>query len=430
MDISDEQIFESRMINACIMGYLEVVNEYLESHNINDCLYTGWTPLLYAASGAQVEIIDILIKNGADVNKHNDGYTPLMILCNCSQNTMENRITCLTLLIKAGADANASNKQKQTPLMLACMSQEPEFVTELMKHIKNINAFDNRKQTAMMYAVIANKPEIVQLLIENAADVTLTDNNDLTAKDIASMKGYDKILSLFNCDEEEDMHIYEIAKNYYWMDMFPSLNNINNETIDFDIYTILQGMCLEKYSHIFQGINLKTFLTLTEHDLSLLGIEINAHRIQFIENLHKFHRKKWSIQSIGGINKSLPYTLYDGIISLGTVAKQIAIIGTSFQYIKNDILKANNNNVYLTKEQMSGYEEELKRTQKTLHMLKKELIRMKTLSKNIQKENNIGVPATHISPKKRGINWSIFLSVTLIVGICFSKTMCIQRLMT
>lgn len=44
-----------------------------------------------------------------------------------------------------------------------------------------------------MYAIIANKPEIVEILMENTANVTLTDINDLTARDIASMKGYDKV---------------------------------------------------------------------------------------------------------------------------------------------------------------------------------------------------------------------------------------------
>lgn len=35
--------------------------------------------------------------------------------------------------------------------MFACMSQEPEFVTELIKHVENINAEDNRKQTVSTF---------------------------------------------------------------------------------------------------------------------------------------------------------------------------------------------------------------------------------------------------------------------------------------
>ena len=86
--------------------------------------------------------------------------------------------------------------------------------------------------------------------------------------------------------------------------------------------------------------------------------------------------------------------------SLGTVAKQVAIIGTSFEHIKNDLLKANDNNIQLTKEQMSNYEEEIVKTQKTLCVLKKELEQMGTLPKKIRKDDNIGIPATYICPKK------------------------------
>ncbi|KAF3420241.1 hypothetical protein E2986_09314 [Frieseomelitta varia] len=436
-DIDKEKINEHEMINACSMGQLEIVIKYLESNDINKFLLNGWTPLLYATVNAQIKIIEYLINNEVDVNKHKDGYTPLMALCNSIKETTEQRIKCLTVLIEAGADPNASNKLRQTPLMFACKSQEVEFIIELIKYVKNINAFDNRKQTcdiviyclqALMYATIANKPEIVKILIENAADITLADFNKLTAYDIASMKGYDKILSLLNFNEEESTNIYNLSKIYNWKDIFPSLINIDNQTVDTDVDTLLYGMSLEKYAHIFQGINLKTFLTLNENDLCRLGMDINAHRMQFIECLDKFHRKKWSIQSIGAVNKSLPYTLYNGVISLGILSKQIAIIGSSFRHIKNSLIKINSENVHLTKLQISNYEQELKKTQKTLNILKNELMQIKALSKKIEKENDIGIPAIYIGPKKRNINWPVFLSITLIVGIYVSKTIHIQKL--
>lgn len=77
------------------------------------------------------------------------------------------------------------------------------------------------------------------------------------------------------------------------------------------------------------------------------------------------------------------FRLYDGIVSLGTVAKHVTVIGSSFQYIQNNIMKANNENVYLTEKQMFNYEEALKETQKTLSLLKKELIQVKALSKRV-----------------------------------------------
>ncbi|XP_054004851.1 ankyrin repeat, SAM and basic leucine zipper domain-containing protein 1-like isoform X1 [Hylaeus anthracinus] len=429
INIDDKRFSEYRMLNACMTGHLGIVQEYLQLHNVNEFLCTGWTPLLYAALYAQEEVIGFLITNGADVNKHKDGYTPLMALCSCTKGTSEKRIKCLSLLIKANANANTSNKQRQTPLMYACTSQEPEFIQELIKYAKNVNICDSRKQTALIYATIANKPDIVKILIENGADVTLTDYDSLTAKDIAFMKGYNEINSLLNLVEEnEELSIHKISKITDWKDMFPSLTSINDQTIDFDVFTIVHGMALDKYIHIFQGMSIKVFLKLTENDLCSLGIDINAHRVQFMENLHKFHRKKWSIYSIGAINKSLPYTLYDGIVSLGTVARQIAVIGSSFQYIQNSFTKANDENICLTTEQISNYEQELKKTQKTLGLLKKELIQVKALSKRVKKENNIGIPATYIGPKKHTFNWLIPLGMTAIMGIYLYRTFCIQRL--
>lgn len=46
-----------------------------------------------------------------------------------------------------------------------------------------------------MYATKANKLDTVKILIQNAVDITLTDNYNVTAKDIASLKGYNKVLT-------------------------------------------------------------------------------------------------------------------------------------------------------------------------------------------------------------------------------------------
>ncbi|KZC03916.1 Ankyrin repeat, SAM and basic leucine zipper domain-containing protein 1 [Dufourea novaeangliae] len=428
VDIDEERIFEFHMSNACISGCLESIKEYLQSHDVNDFLCNGWTPLLYTASCSQAEVIEYLIKNGADVNKHKDGYTPLMALCSTTRGTIEDRMQCLTLLIKEKANVNATSKQRQTPLMYACTSQEPEFVMELLKYVKNINAYDSRNQTALIYATIANKLDIVKILIEKGADTTLTDNSNLTAKDIALMKGFDKILPLLNFNEEEIVTISKTSKICDWMDMFSSLNSINDQTIDFDVFTILHGMGLEKYTHNFKGMSLKNFLKLTENDLYNLGVEIKAHRIQFMEHLHKFHRKRWSRQSIGAIDKTLSYTIYNGVVSLGTVSKQIAIIGSSFQYIKNNLLKANNENIHLSSEQISNYKEELKKTQTTLGILKKELLQVYELSKKVKKENDIGIPATYIGPKKCDSKWLLLLSIMTITGMYLFRTVYMPRL--
>ncbi|XP_076376974.1 uncharacterized protein LOC143259310 isoform X2 [Megalopta genalis] len=430
LDPDEDHIFEFHVRNACMSSHLPIIQEYLESHDINNFLYDGWTLLLFAASYTQAETIHYLIQSGADVNKHKDGYTPLMALCSSTRGTIETKIKCLTLLMKAKANVNASNKQRQTSLMWACSSQEPEFVEELLKYANNINACDSRNQTALMYATIANKPDIVKILIEKGVDTTLTDYSNLTAKEIASLKGYDEILSLLNFDEEEIVTISEMSKICDWTDMFPVLSNIKTSTIDFDVSTILNAMGLEQYTHNFEGMSLRDVLQLNEDNLCNLNIDIKAHRSQFMQQLHKFHKKKWNVNSIGLINTALPYTIYDGIIFLGTIAKHIAVIGSSYQYIKNGILEANNENINFTSKQISSLVKILNKTQKSLCSLKKELILLKELSETIKRQNDIGIPATYIGPKKHNSRWLPSISIMTIIGIFIFKRTCIQKLIT
>lgn len=64
-----------------------------------------WTPLHHAAYAGHVEIIELLIKAGANVEALAlNGATPLMRAIQSS------RPSCVDVLLKAGADVNAVNK--------------------------------------------------------------------------------------------------------------------------------------------------------------------------------------------------------------------------------------------------------------------------------------------------------------------------------
>ena len=43
---------------------------FLEEHDVNKFLYTGWTLLLYAISSVETEIVEHLLIHGANPNKH------------------------------------------------------------------------------------------------------------------------------------------------------------------------------------------------------------------------------------------------------------------------------------------------------------------------------------------------------------------------
>lgn len=109
-------------------------------------------------------------------------------------------------------------------------------------------------------------------------------------------------------EEDEKEAYYEISQIITWRDLFPELYPKSKELLDHNILNILHGMGLEKYGILFRGMDLKTFLQLTKDDLCCLGMDISVYRDQFVENLHKFHCRRWKMDSIGIIKKNVPYT--------------------------------------------------------------------------------------------------------------------------
>lgn len=111
-------------------------------------------------------------------------------------------------------------------------------------------------------------------------------------------------------DKDEEPIVCEVFERKTWKDLFPDLYPRRKEVLDDCISSMLSGMSLENYKILFQGMNIKTFLPLTEDDIYHLGIDITVHREQFIEGLEKFHLKKWSVGIFGSKNNINPYVLY------------------------------------------------------------------------------------------------------------------------
>lgn len=114
-------------------------------------------------------------------------------------------------------------------------------------------------------------------------------------------------------DEEEKPITCEVFDRVTWKDLFPDLYPRKKEVLDNYVSSMLSGMGLESYKILFQGINLKTFLQLTEDEVRHLGIDITIYREQFLEGLEKFHLKKWNVGILGNTknqNNINSYVLY------------------------------------------------------------------------------------------------------------------------
>ena len=81
-----------------------------------------------------MEIVKLLIENGADINKsNNDGWTSLYLAVN------KRHLEVIKLLIENGADINKSNNNGWTPLNIAANNGHLEIVKLLIENGADIS---------------------------------------------------------------------------------------------------------------------------------------------------------------------------------------------------------------------------------------------------------------------------------------------------
>lgn len=143
------------------------------------------TPLHIAAQNGNREIAELLIKSGADVNDNKFYINSPPLHTALSFRNIE----VAKLLIDNGADVNAKSKWGFTPLQLA---KSPEIAKILIDKGARLDAIDNEGRTPLHTAISelwVDRPRI-KFLIENGADVNAQDNTGRTPLYIAVLKGY------------------------------------------------------------------------------------------------------------------------------------------------------------------------------------------------------------------------------------------------
>ncbi len=113
------------------------------------------------------ENIEKLIKKGYNVNKKNKyGLSPLHIAVYFSSKTAKEKIglDIINILLKNGADVNIKDNEDKTPLFY---STNTKILRILLNNGANINACDNEGKTPLFYA---NNLQLIIFLLDNGAD--------------------------------------------------------------------------------------------------------------------------------------------------------------------------------------------------------------------------------------------------------------------
>jgi serine/threonine-protein phosphatase 6 regulatory ankyrin repeat subunit B len=178
-------------LHTCCNGNVDELNRLLENEqylrHIDDIDCDGRTPLVQASIDGYVEIVQILISHGADVNKTSRyGGAPLHYACDGGH------LDTVKELIKNGARINGKNGNGETSLHIASADGHSDIVLELFRSAERSNlsiaslvndrGFDG--WTPLHLASKYGHVDVIQLLLVYA-DISIKNDKRKTASDIA-----------------------------------------------------------------------------------------------------------------------------------------------------------------------------------------------------------------------------------------------------
>ncbi|TRY55853.1 hypothetical protein DNTS_035050 [Danionella cerebrum] len=215
---------QTALMLASEQGSLEIVQELIRrGANVNlddiDC----WTALISAAKEGHSEVVKELLDSNANV-EHRDmgGWSALMWAAykgrvevarlllekGANPNITGQQYSVypiiwaagrghgeiVQLLLQHGAKVNCSDKYGTTPLIWAARKGHFECVTHLLENGANVDQEGANSMTALIVAVRGNFTEVVKEILKRNPNVNMTDKDGNTALMIAAIEGYTEIV--------------------------------------------------------------------------------------------------------------------------------------------------------------------------------------------------------------------------------------------
>ncbi|XP_006023682.1 ankyrin repeat, SAM and basic leucine zipper domain-containing protein 1 isoform X2 [Alligator sinensis] len=283
---------EERLKKALTSGNVSLVEELLNSGvSVDISFQFGWTPLMYAASVANVELVHILLDRGANASFEKDQYTVLMSACTAHASE-EQILKCVELLLSRNANPSVACRKKMSPLMYAAREGHPQVVALLVAHGSQINGQDENGYTALMWAARQGHKRVIFKLLELGADKSLQTKDGKTAGEIAKSNKHSELFSLLSLTanplqgrvqslvKEEAVH-----KLLKAIPDAPRGHSVSSYTAFGDLEVFLHGLGLEHMAELLKerDITLRQLLTMGKDDFAQFGITNTRDQQKILE---------------------------------------------------------------------------------------------------------------------------------------------------
>jgi ankyrin repeat protein len=164
VDWTDLSAFESLILTFEHANWAGLLKEVKGTPSLARLTWNDGENLLStAAHDGQLELVNLLIDFGADVNSKGRFETPIYSA------VWSGNPEIVGLLIKNGANVNAKCEHGRTPLHLAAAKGYADIVQQLLDANADVDSTDDSSYTALDEAAQMQHPEVTRLLIARSA---------------------------------------------------------------------------------------------------------------------------------------------------------------------------------------------------------------------------------------------------------------------
>eukprot|EP00056_Hartaetosiga_gracilis_P016800 m.5860 g.5860 ORF g.5860 m.5860 type:complete len:255 (+) comp4706_c0_seq2:104-868(+) len=182
IDVMDSNGF-SPLMNAASKGGKELVDHLLKNGADKDFeTFSHKTPLMVACTNGHIEVAEKLINAGANVHAYDKGGVPIIHHAVDSKQTL-----LIEYLIKAGVNVDERDHAKEwTPLMrCAGTFGDVHMARALVHYGADVNSHDKTGLTPLMLATNGGFKKLVRFLLSAGADAKKPTKHGVTPQQVA-----------------------------------------------------------------------------------------------------------------------------------------------------------------------------------------------------------------------------------------------------